>query len=244
MLRAAAAPLRAAAPLARAASSAALPRARVVLALPVRGPKSGGKAAKGAPAAAAAAAPAPSADDVEEDGPDLKAALARHVDYARRELAKLRGGAPSPTMLDHVTVEAYGERSSLPDVAQIALKGPALIVVNPFDPANANAIADAIRDAGLNLNPAVDGALVRVPIPKTSKETRDATLKLVSKVAEAAKTRARRARADALERLKKATGVSEDDVRRETKAVEEATTAAVAEIGKIADKKRADVEAA
>ena len=70
----------------------------------------------------------------------------------------------------------------------------------------ASAIADAIRDAGLNLNPAVDGSAVRVPVPKPSKETRDATLKLVSKIGEAARGRIRRVRQAAMDKLKKVEG--------------------------------------
>jgi hypothetical protein len=70
----------------------------------------------------------------------------------------------------------------------------------------ANAIADAIRDAGLNLNPAVEGNNVRVPVPKPGKETRDATLKLVAKVSEAVKNRIRRVRQAAMDKLKKVEG--------------------------------------
>ena len=146
-------------------------------------------------------------------------------------------------MLDSVTVEAYGERQPLSAVAQWALKGPALIIVSPFDAALAPAVADAIRGADLNLNPSVDGNAVRVPVPRASKETREATARLASKAAEGAKVRARRLRQAALERLRKQEGVSEDDVRRETKAVDEQVAAAVLEIGKLADKKRVEIEA-
>lgn len=91
--------------------------------------------------AAAASAPAPAAaagGDADSDaasGKDLKGSLAKHVEYAKKELSKLRGATASPTMLDHVTVEAYGETQPLPGVAQIVLKNPQLLVVNPFDAA-------------------------------------------------------------------------------------------------------------
>lgn len=67
-------------------------------------------------------------------------------------------------------------------------------------------IGDAIRNADLNLNPQVEGAIVRVPVPKASKETKEATIKLISKIAEAGKTRVRRVRQAALEKLKKMEG--------------------------------------
>jgi ribosome recycling factor len=136
---------------------------------------------------------------------------------------------PIAGMLDHVRVEAYGEMQSLTGVAQIALKSPILLVVSPFDSAVRRcsavstyqdngqmnlwssvqlgpAIADAIRDAELNLNPSVDGNIVRVPVPKASKETKEATVKLISKIAENAKTRIRRVRQAAMDKLKKADG--------------------------------------
>jgi ribosome recycling factor len=107
----------------------------------------------------------------------------------------------------------------------------------------APSIADAIRDADLNLNPSVDGNNVKVPVPKSSKETREATVKLISKIAEQAKTRIRRVRQSALDDAKKATGVSEDDVRRETASIDEHIAAATKEVAAAADKKKLEVEA-
>ena len=249
-----AAPLRA---LVRARAAAALPpRALAAAALHASAPaaqrEAKTKARKPDAAAAKAAPAAPRGDDADEDeagegggekDKSLGGMLARACDYARRELGKLRGATASPALLDHVRVDAYGESQGLRDVAQVSLKGAAMLVVNPFDGALAGAIADAIRDADLGLNPAVDGDVVRVPVPKASKETRDAAAKLASKIAEHAKTRARRARAAALEKLKKA-ALPEDDARREEKAVEEAVAAAVADIAKQADAKRAEIERA
>jgi len=173
-------------------------------------------------------------------------------------------------MLDHVLVEAYGEMQPLASLAQIALKNPTMLLVNPFDAAVsvalrvrvgaaqslrfrrrsrsrmqlAPAIADAIRDAELNLNPIVEGNSLRVPVPKSSKETREATVKLVSKIAETAKTRIRRVRQAAMEKLKKASEtMSQDVVYREMKDVQSATNEVTEEIAKLADKKKLEIEA-
>jgi len=204
------------------------------------------KAAK-KPAAPAAAAAPPAGDEDEGDeggadaGKDLPSVLARHVAYARRELGKLRGAAVSPALLDGVLVDAYGERAPLADVAQVALKGAGALVVHPFDTALVGAVVDAIRDAELGVTPTADGDLVRVAVPKPSKETREAAVKLVSKIAEAAKTRVRRARGAALDKVKKA-GLPPDDAARETKAVEETVAAAAADVAKLADAKRGEIE--
>jgi ribosome recycling factor len=183
--------------------------------------------------------PLPSADPK-----DLKASLNRLVESYKRELSKLRGATASPGMLDSVIVEAYGEHQPLTSLAQVSLKSPSLLVVNPFDSSLSQQIADAIRAVEeLNLNPSVDGQIVNVPVPRTSKETREATAKLVSKAAEGAKVRVRRLRQAALERIKKKNeGSSEDDIRRDNKEVDDQVSAVVAEITKLADKKRIEVE--
>ena len=184
----------------------------------------------------------PDADPSPRFGKDFPSQLARQVDFCKRELAKLRGSTATPNMLDAVTVTAYGETQQLKDLAQVALKGPLLLVVSPFDSALLDTIAEAIRDAELGLNPQAEGNMLRVPVPRASKETREAAAKLVAGVAEQAKTRVRRVRAAELGRLKEQTGVSEDDVKRDSKAVEDAVAAAVAEIGKLAAAKKLLVE--
>jgi hypothetical protein len=114
-------------------------RAHISTTVPLLGPKNKGKGGKG-DAAPAADAAAPSKDSGAGGaeipaGKDLKSTLAKHIEHAKKELSKLRGATASASMLDHVTVEAYGEVQSLPSVAQIVLKNPNLIVVNPFDAA-------------------------------------------------------------------------------------------------------------
>jgi ribosome recycling factor len=207
-------------------------------------PKAKEKVTKSGPPSAGSeggAAELEGGDDVGGGAKDLASMLGRSVDYARREMAKVRGSVVSASMLDHVLVEAYGEMQPMRDVGQVSLKGAAMLVVNPFDASLAEAVGNAIRDADLGLNPTVEGAVVRVAVPKASKETREAAAKLVSKIAEHAKTRARRARAADLERIKKA-ALPEDDARRESKVVEEAVAAATAEIAKLADAKRLEIE--
>jgi ribosome recycling factor len=206
----------------------------------MRAPKAKGKAT----AQAATAEPAAPSDADIPKGKDLKSNLAAHVEYMKRELIKIRGATANPNMLDNVIVDVYGETQQLKEVAQVALKNPLLLVVSPFDSAMVDAVADAIRDADMGLNPSLDGNSVRVPVPKTSKETREANVKLIGKVAEQAKTRIRRSRQDAIEKSKKGgEGISEDDIKRDTKLIEEQVAAVTAEVAKLAEKKKLEVEA-
>lgn len=178
------------------------------------------------------------------EGKDLKTTLAKQIDYTKRELSKLRGGSTNPNMLDLIPVEAYGEMQSLRDVAQVTMKSAQLLVVNPLDPDLTETISNAIRDAALNLNPSAENNIIRVPIPKTSKETRDAAIKMVAKIAEQAKVRIRKVRADYLDKVKKQTGISEDDIARETKQIEDSIQKANQEITDVSNKKKAEIEVA
>jgi len=175
----------------------------------------------------------------------LPATLARQVASLKRELERIRGATPSAAMLDGVRVPAYGEHKALAELAQVVLRPPSTLLVSPFDAALAGAISEAIRAADLGLNPVDEGpgAPLRVPIPKASKESREAAVKLVSRAAEQAKVRVRRVRAGALAELKKASaGLSEDDARREAEAVEKQAAAATAEVAKLAEAKRVQLE--
>jgi ribosome recycling factor len=224
---------------------------------PTPSSKAAAKAASAAPPpppreAAAGADAALDAEDAEHAALEssakdksLPATLARQVAALRRELDRIRGATPSAAMLDGVRVPAYGEQKALAELAQVVLRPPATLLVSPFDAALAGAIAEAIRAADLGLNPQDEGpgAPLRVPIPKASKESREAAVKLVSRAAEQAKVRVRRVRAGALAELKKASaGLSEDDARREAEAVEKQAAAATAEVAKLAEAKRVQLE--
>jgi len=177
-------------------------------------------------------------------GKDFESQLTRHVAYAKREMGKLRGSVVSADILDGVMVQAYGETQALKDLAQVALRGPLQLVVSPFDGALSGAIAEAIRASDLGLNPQEEGNMLRVPIPKPSKETREAAAKQVSRIAEQAKVRVRRSRSGALEKAKKnSDGISEDDIKLECEKVESMAASSTAEIAKLADSKRKEIEA-
>jgi ribosome recycling factor len=208
-----------------------------------------GKGGGGGSAAAAAASPVDLDAGEESEGEasakdkSLSGSLARQVAYARRELERIRGSTPSAGMLDGVVVPAYGESKALQELAQVVLRGPSTLVVSPFDASLAGAISEAIVAADLGLNPVDEGSgTLRVPIPKASKETREAAVKLVSRIAEQAKVRVRRVRAGALGDLKKQAGLPEDELRVAQEAVEKQAAAATAEVAKMAEAKRVQLE--
>src|SRR5579864_3576030 len=94
------------------------------------------------------------------------------IDHVRKELAGLRSGRASVSILDPVHVEAYGSKMPLNQVASLSIPEPALIVAQPFDPSVMKEIEKAIRASDLGLNPSNDGKVIRIPIPPLTDDRR------------------------------------------------------------------------
>lgn len=148
---------------------------------------------------------------------DLKADLGRRMDGAidslKRDFAGLRSGRASPALLEPVRVEAYGSEVPLTQVASIAVPEARMLTVQVWDRTLVGAVERAIRDAGIGLNPASDGQLVRVPIPMLTGERRAELSKLAGKYAEGAKIAVRGVRRDGMDQTKameKKSTISED----------------------------------
>ena len=144
---------------------------------------------------------------------DSRLHMEKAIDSTKRELAGIRSGKASPSMLDTVKVEMYGSTMALNQVAAVSAPEPRLIVVTPFDKSQAKTIEKAIRDADLGLDPAHQGAVIRVPLPSMNEERRKDLAKVVHKLAEEGRIAVRHARTEGREKLKKLSGVSEDDVK-------------------------------
>jgi ribosome recycling factor len=121
----------------------------------------------------------------------------------KAEFAGLRTGRASPALLDPVMVEAYGNQTPIAQVGTISTPEPRLLTVQVWDKGLAKAVDKAIRDAGLGLNPQMDGQLLRIPIPELNAERRKELAKLASKYAEQARIAVRNVRRDGMEVLKR-----------------------------------------
>lgn len=147
------------------------------------------------------------------------------VAHFEDELKKVRTGRAHPSMLDGIQVEAYGQKMPLNQVANVTAAEAQLLTITPFDPSTIQAVAAAIRnDQSLGLNPSDDGRLVRVPIPALTEERRKLLVKQTSEKVEEARIALRNIRQDALKeakRLKDAKEMSEDDMKRVEKTIDE-----------------------
>jgi ribosome recycling factor len=162
------------------------------------------------------------------------------LDHLHHEFAGVRTGRASVNILDGVQVEAYGSKMPLNQVASMSIPEPSMILVQPFDPSQMGAIERGIRISDLGLNPAVDGKVIRVPIPSLTEERRKELSRHVHKQAEEGRNAVRQVRRDANDRLKKFLkdhAISEDDERRALDDVQKTTDAHVATVDEMQKKK-------
>jgi ribosome recycling factor len=124
-------------------------------------------------------------------------------DTLKNEFAGLRTGRASPALVDPVRVEAYGNMVPIQQVGTVSTPESRLLTVQVWDKGLVKAVDKAIRDAGLGLNPQVDGQILRIPVPELNEERRKELAKLASKYAEQARIAVRNVRRDGMEILKK-----------------------------------------
>jgi len=156
----------------------------------------------------------------------LKTRMDKAVDDFRKALVGTRTGRASVNMLDGVTVEAYGARMPLNQVAQVHAPEPQLITVQPFDPSQLSVIEKAIRGAELGLNPMNDGKIIRVPVPPLTEERRKEMVKHLHKVLEDHRTAVRNIRRDGNDAIKKALKdkkITEDEEKRSMDEIQKLT---------------------
>jgi len=151
----------------------------------------------------------------------------------KEEFGGLRTGRASATLLEPVHVDAYGSSMPLNQVGAISVPEPRTITVNIWDRGLVVAAEKAIRNAGLGLNPIVDGQTLRVPIPPLTEERRKDLAKLAGKYAEQQRVAVRNVRRDAMEDLKKAEkdgAISQDEQKKLEHEVQGFTDQAVKRI--------------
>lgn len=171
-------------------------------------------------------------------------AMDNALEALHREFTTVRTGKASPALLDQVRVQAYGSLVSLKQVANVGAPEPQMLLVQPYDPNIAGAIANAIRTADLGLNPSADGGIVRVPIPPLTEERRRDMVKILHRMAEEARVSIRHARHEARDRLhsmQKDGDIGEDVCRRMEARLQEATDAHVKRVDEMLAAKEAEV---
>ncbi|NML73764.1 ribosome recycling factor [Rhizobium sp. S-51] len=149
---------------------------------------------------------------------DLKRRMDGAINAFKHDIASLRTGRASANILDPVTVEAYGSRMPLNQVANVTVPEPRMLGISVWDKSMVNAVDRAIREANLGLNPIIDGQNLRIPLPELNEERRRSLVKIAHEYAEKAKVAIRHVRRDGMDGLKKAEkdGVIGQDISRAT----------------------------
>jgi ribosome recycling factor len=175
---------------------------------------------------------------------DIERRMDGAIDALRREFGGLRTGRASVSLLEPVTVDAYGSNMPLNQVASVSVPEPRMISVQVWDKTLAGAVERAIRDSGLGLNPMSDGQLVRVPIPPLSEERRVEITKIAGRYAEQARIAVRNVRHHGMEILKQMerdSEMSQDEHRLWSDEIQSLTDNHVTKIDEVLAQKEEEI---
>jgi ribosome recycling factor len=148
---------------------------------------------------------------------DLRRRMDGASEVLRKEFGGLRTGRASASLLEPVTVSAYGGTLPINQLANVSVPEPRMITVQVWDRAMVKAVDKAIREAGLGLNPQTEGQVIRVPIPDLNEERRRELTRVSAKYAEQARVSVRNVRRDGIEMLRrreKGAEISQDEQRK------------------------------
>jgi len=175
---------------------------------------------------------------------ETEAKMNKAMDALHHELAKLRTGRASLSLVDDVRVEYYGTMTPLNQLSSLSLPDARTIAIQPWDASAGQAIEKAILKSGLGLNPVSDGKVIRIPIPALNEERRRELVKSVKKHAEDCKVAVRNVRRDCneeLKKLKKDSKITEDDERSGHEKIQKMTDDFIKKIDETVVHKEKDI---
>ena len=182
--------------------------------------------------------------EIEQLKSDIGRRMEGALEVLQKEFAGLRTGRASISLLEPITVEAYGQSMPMDQVGTIGVPEARLLTIQVWDKGLVSSVEKAIRDSNLGLNPVSDGQLVRVPIPPLSEERRVELTKIAGRYTEEAKVAIRNVRRHAMDDLKKAEkdgNISEDSHREYSDEVQKLTDAYVTRMDEVLAKKEEEI---
>ena len=160
------------------------------------------------------------------DDSKYKNKMLKTYEVFQQELSSLRTGRANANMLDIVKVDVYGQKMPINQLGSITAPEPRSINIQVWDLNNVSLIDSAIKKSELGLNPQIDGQLIRLPVPDLSEERRSEMKKIIKSMGEKCKISIRNVRRDANDELKKILkdkNISEDDVKKKEKIIQDYT---------------------
>ena len=183
------------------------------------------------------------ADDFILDTDDLQRRMDGALGALRTEFASLRTGRASASMLEPITVEAYGQRTPINQVGTVNVPEPRMVTINVWDKSMVNAVEKSIRESGLGINPQLNGTIIMLPIPELNEERRKELTRVAAQYAEHARVAVRNIRRDGMDQVKKAKsdGLSEDDQKFWEDEVQSLTDTMIKAVDTSLAKKQAEI---
>ena len=161
-----------------------------------------------------------------------------------RELASIRAGRASASLLDRISVDYYGAATPVNQLASVSVPEPRLLVITPYDKSILGEIEKAIMKSDIGITPTNDGNVIRLAIPALTEERRKELVKVVKKEAEEAKVAVRNVRRDAnddLKKLEKNGEITEDDLRGYSEDIQKLTDEFIAKVDETAKEKEKEI---
>jgi ribosome recycling factor len=147
---------------------------------------------------------------------DIERRMEGAVTTLKTDLGGLRTGRASASLLEPITIDAYGQQMPISQVGTISVPEPRMLSIQVWDKGQVSLVEKAIRESGLGLNPMADGTLVRIPLPELNAERREELVKVAGKYAEQARVAVRNVRRDGMDQIKKAekdSEISQDEAK-------------------------------
>jgi ribosome recycling factor len=171
---------------------------------------------------------------------DLRKRMDGALASLKTEFSGLRTGRATASLVEPIDVDAYGSKMPMNQVGTITVPEPRMIAINVWDKGLVGAVEKAIREAGLGINPVVDGQNVRVPIPPLTEERRAELAKVAAKYAEQAKVAIRNVRREGMEAVKKTDG-GEDEQKKLSEDVQKLTDEMVKKVDEALATKESEI---
>ena len=170
--------------------------------------------------------------------------MGRSIEAVRRELASLRTGRATPSLVESITVEYYGVPTPLNQLASISAPDAGALLIQPWDQQALREIEKSLLKSELGFNPSSDGNVITVPIPPLNQERRQELVRLLMRKIEDGKNSIRNVRRDGVESLRKMErdkGISQDESRRSQERLQKTTDAHTKIIDQVAAAKEAEI---
>lgn len=174
---------------------------------------------------------------------EIQGRMQKILEVLKTDLATVRTGRATPSLVENIVINAYGgsARLKVMELATIGAPDVTTLQISPFDQSTIHEIAKGIQEANTGLNPVVDAPIIRISLPPLSQERREELIHLMRQKLENGKVMVRQARQDAMNEVKKANDLSEDDERRLEKEIQKATDDFMAQIEAMGKQKETEL---